>query len=444
MTLDMDSICKSVSVTQTRFCKTQDDEHDEEHSKAFKSPSSMVSYQMHNCSCVSFHDDDIQTMVRGVSPMSSCVSGSMNCCRWNALKTVVDARLSSLGSKEEEEEDDTDDVHVSAFDNCMTMGCDTNAIVTATSNENKNAPIIHVESVNNAPRETLQQYIEYGRFLGEGSSGSVYHALVGGEERAVKVMVCTDQDLKSVLTESELGCGLNHPNIARVFSYRVSEIVPGDEENIDKKVEYLVEIEQEMCDKGSLRELIKTQTFFVEREDMSKVDSIALVTLDIASALLYLKSCGISHNDISSNNILFVSDSLMPLGLRAKVIDFGMASPLLGNTAAVGTMAYMPPEALLAENQCDDNIEDRKDVYSLGVLIIEMWQGELVWDGLFDVQILYAMSIGRRVTIPDDMPLDLASIVHKCLSDDPKARPDISSLYHDICSIVSMEGHLSF
>ena len=440
--LDVNGTCKSSrTTTHTRLCiKTDDDDDDDaRHSRSLESPSSMKS----SCysSSISFHDDAIHsTVARGVSPMSSCVSGSVSdSCSWDALEFVVDTRLSSLVSKEKE---GINGAQESAFDNCTSMWCGRNDIsITANNINTHTIPIMHVESVNNSPRETdmlQQQCIHYGRFLGEGSHGSVYQALVGGEERAVKMVMCKEQDLKRVLTESELGCGLNHPNIARVFSYRVSEVCGDEDKHADHTAQYLVEIEQEMCGKGSLRQLIKNkQTFFVKGEEMSKVDSIALVTLDIVRALLYLESCGISHNDISSNNILFVSDSSRPLGLQAKVIDFGMASPLLGNTAATGTMAYMPPEAILEEHQCRDMENDKKDVYSVCVLMVEMWQNDLVWDGLLDVQILYAMSIGKRVPIPDDMPLDLSSIVHTCLSDDPKARPDVLSLYNNLCSIIN-------
>ena len=92
------------------------------------------------------------------------------------------------------------------------------------------------------------------------------------------------------------------------------------------------------------------------------------LSYDVALALAYLHSNGVVHRDLSSNNVLITA------GSRAKVTDFGMLKLLEQNmrmtplTKCLGTVAYMPPEALSDEPEYTDKL----DCFSLGVLMIQM------------------------------------------------------------------------
>ena len=94
------------------------------------------------------------------------------------------------------------------------------------------------------------------------------------------------------------------------------------------------------------------------------------LTHDITLALDYLHGNGIQHRDLSSNNILLTA------GSRAKLTDFGMSkmvdlNPRMSRnklTECPGTLAYMPPEALVKGPAYSDKI----DVFSTGVLVIQI------------------------------------------------------------------------
>ena len=90
---------------------------------------------------------------------------------------------------------------------------------------------------------------------------------------------------------------------------------------------------------------------------------------DVALALAYLHSNGITHRDLSSNNVLLIGE-----GSRAKVTDFGMSKLMDMNprmtplTQVPGTPAYMPPEALISP----PHYSNKLDCFSHGVLAIQI------------------------------------------------------------------------
>jgi hypothetical protein len=287
-----------------------------------------------------------------------------------------------------------------------------------------------------------------GAFLGEGSFGRVYEATVRGNRRAMKTMSVDFRTLQRAIEEAEVGCKMYHPNIARTFSYTVSEdcvdlggLLGGAAKrtgNIPElraqelsDMHFKVELEQELCDLGPLHRFITTDGFF-ERHNMPKEDCIALLSIDVARALMHLEERGVTHNDLSSKNVLLSSDSSSPLGIRAKVIDFGMSSSS-SKQGSFGTLSHMPPEFMLGKRLVS---RSKTDVYSLGVLMLEMWEGQHAWGRKRAVQIMYAVCNGHRLSIPVDMPDGLSDLVRSCLSEDPDDRPSARDLCASLMLLV--------
>ncbi len=150
---------------------------------------------------------------------------------------------------------------------------------------------------------------------------------------------------------------------------------------------------------------------------------------EVADALEYAHSEGVVHRDIKPENILFS-------GSHALVTDFGVSKALANATAetrvdgsphltslgiALGTPAYMAPEQAAA----DPNVDNRADIYSLGVVGYEMLAGRPPFSGMTPQQVLSA-----QVTINPDpvtnhrpnLPPALASAIMRCLEKHPSDR----------------------
>lgn len=180
-------------------------------------------------------------------------------------------------------------------------------------------------------------------------------------------------------------------------------------------------------------------TCFLEHADASLPLRVQVsIAYDVAQALAYLHSHEIIHRDLSSNNVLLISDS------RAKVTDFGM-SKLTGMTQMTtplqlthlpGTEVYMPPEAF----QEPPEYSNKLDCFSLGVLgiqimtrkfprpgprrtIVEVPKSELFPFGRAERLV---SEVDRRkehiATIPDQESA-LLHLSLDCLKDDCKDRP---------------------
>ena len=104
-------------------------------------------------------------------------------------------------------------------------------------------------------------------------------------------------------------------------------------------------------------------------------ETAALVD-QILDALAYLHSCGVIHRDLKPENII------VGAGLRAKIVDFGLAfaqrlaQRLTRNDEILGTAAYLAPEMLLGQE-----IDHRIDIYAMGVIVYELLSGRQPFAG---------------------------------------------------------------
>ncbi len=131
------------------------------------------------------------------------------------------------------------------------------------------------------------------------------------------------------------------------------------------------------------------------------------ITLQICEGLKKAHEKNIIHRDIKPANILITKDGIV------KILDFGLAkvrgqSQITKYESTIGTTAYMSPEQAKGED-----VDQRSDIWSLGVLFYEMISGNLPFKGEYDQAIIY--SILNRV--PDELnaPKKIKSFIVKSL-----------------------------
>lgn len=185
------------------------------------------------------------------------------------------------------------------------------------------------------------------KLLGSGLSGDVYAVTDGREKKALKLLkpvqmkISREEANKNFKSEFSILAELNHPGIARILDFGIDKT---------RNRNYFTS------------ELIEGCDFFRATENQ-RVEVIEELAVQVLRALNYLHSRDIYHFDIKPQNILVEEKNGK---LRAKIIDFGLASyrPENRDNKSVGTPAYMAPEVMSRKAR-----DGRADLYSFGVVI---------------------------------------------------------------------------
>jgi len=250
---------------------------------------------------------------------------------------------------------------------------------------------------------TVSHYLILDK-LGEGGMGVVYRARDTRLDRLVALkflpleVASTASGRQRFVNEARAASALNHPNVAVVYDVGDS----GDQSFIA----------MELVEGVSLKQRLRA-----ERLSIEDVQSLGL---QIAEGLQAAHSKGIVHRDIKPENLLLTSEG------HVKIMDFGIAktstdSGLTQTGTTLGTLAYMSPEQLLA-----DNVDHRSDLWSLGVVLYELLARELPFRRDRDAAILYEI-LNREPTPVEvhrpDTPPHLRSLIAQLLQKDPARRP---------------------
>ncbi|HEY7375009.1 MAG TPA: serine/threonine-protein kinase [Polyangia bacterium] len=248
------------------------------------------------------------------------------------------------------------------------------------------------------------------RKIGEGGMGAVYAAVqpVIGKRVAIKVLaphIAKNPELvRRFVDEARAVNKIGHPNIVDIFSFGW----------LPDKRHYFA---MEFLDGHSLADRMKRGPF--------QPDEARRLLRQICQALEAAHRQGIVHRDLKPDNIWVVQpqhgDSY------AKLLDFGIAK-LMGDVdegqrtqtgIVMGTPAYMSPE------QCRGvNVGKGTDIYALGMILYEMFAGQLPFKGSFAELITHhLMTVPEAPSRHRPMPRALEQLIMRCLEKDAAHRP---------------------
>ncbi len=254
------------------------------------------------------------------------------------------------------------------------------------------------------------------RLIGKGGMGVVYEAADEEIHRRAAIKVLHAQYSANAemaarfLNEARAVNIIQHPSLVSAFEF--GKLPDGSA--------YMV---MEYLDGETLRQRL-------QRQGSLGADAIRIAR-QIASALVAAHSKHIVHRDLKPANIMIVPDPDMVGGERVKVLDFGIAKladsgtsgqPSTRTGALLGSPGYMSPE------QCRNvsNVDERSDVYALGVILYEMLAGQPPFVAESDAEILalhlYASPPPLHEANPEFDPA-LSAFVQRMLAKQPEARP---------------------
>ncbi|HTQ79657.1 MAG TPA: protein kinase [Thermoanaerobaculia bacterium] len=270
---------------------------------------------------------------------------------------------------------------------------------------------------NIEPGALMARRFEILSILGAGGMGVVYKARDRELDDLVALKMLKRElwgdlaQLERLKSEIRLARKITHPNVLRTFDFGEIDGVPY--------------ISMEYVRGVTLRYLLD-QTHRLPYSAGLRLGKQLCAGLGAAHAV------GVMHRDIKPENLI-----LTPTG-NAKLMDFGIARPIErltpGQTQVgfiVGTPQYLSPEQLQGRE-----VDARADIYSCGIVLYEIFTGELPFSAPSAMEImlkhLQEPPVPPRVHWPE-IPERLERIILRCLEKEPAARyPTVDALHRDL------------
>lgn len=244
-------------------------------------------------------------------------------------------------------------------------------------------------SVKSLPFE-LQPFYKDSLYIGEGGFGRVFKAtrIDNGMVVAIKIPKSFDKrSEKTFISEVSNWSQLDHPNIVKLYNYKILPIPY---------------IETEFCE-GRIEKGIKT------------IQEAVSIVYDAAKGLQYAHNKNIIHGDVKISNILIKN------GVN-KISDWGLSKLKVGDSVTLSgaTPSYAAPEQISREF---GKADERTDIYQLGNVFYELLTGRLPFEG--EISEIYSSIIKTEPTHPFEInsnakPVD--EIIMKCLNKNKEER----------------------
>lgn len=255
-----------------------------------------------------------------------------------------------------------------------------------------------------------KRYEILGR-IGSGGMADVYKGKDHKLNRYVAIKVLksdyrNDQVfIQKFVSEAQAAAGLMHPNVVNV--YDVGQ---------DRGLFYMV---MELVEGITLKD-------YIERKGKLSAKETISISIQMVTGLQAAHNHHIIHRDIKPQNIIISKEG------KVKVTDFGIARATTAtktiSTSVMGSVHYTSPE------QARGGVVDEKsDIYSVGITMYEMITGHVPFDGDSTVSValkhLQEEMVSPAEEVPD-IPYSLECIIMKCTQKNPERR------YHDCASLI--------
>ncbi len=253
--------------------------------------------------------------------------------------------------------------------------------------------------------------------LGRGGMGVVYKAKDTKLKRTVALkflppeLTHVSEVKERFMREAQAAAALDHPNICTVHEFDEAE---------DKTFISMAYVEGQ-----SLKKKIESGPL--------EIDEALRIATQVAEGLQEAHKKGVVHRDIKSSNIMVTEKG------QAKIMDFGLARVAGGTLVTkegttMGTIAYMSPEQARGEE-----VNHRTDIWSLGVVLYEMFSYQLPFKGEKDQAVVYSILNEKPKPITNlrsEIPVAIEQVVGKALEKNPDSRyQHLEELLDDMRSI---------
>jgi len=273
---------------------------------------------------------------------------------------------------------------------------------------------------------TVQSSIEIMNHLGEGSFGAVFRAKYKPTSAIVAVKIipnANDSDTDKMMSEIDILSRCDSPFIVDYMGCFVTP--PGKKSEcsngfaIDPECLCII---MEYCDRGSILDFIENaggMAGYAEGEEV-----IRAVCASIVLGLEYLHGvANVCHRDIKAGNVLLTSQG------EVKLADFGVSAELTNTInkrkTVVGSPFWMAPEVIR-----ESHYDGRADVWSLGITVIEMAEGQPPHANLHPMRAIFIIPTMPSPTLadPDAWSPEMLDFIQCCCKKDPSQRYDSARL----------------
>ena len=230
--------------------------------------------------------------------------------------------------------------------------------------------------------------------VGSGGMSDVYKALDHKLNRYVAIKVLKDEFsedknfVSKFKVEAQSAAGLTHPNIVNV--YDVGE---------DNGIYFIV---MELVEGITLKK-------YIEKKGKLSIKESVSIAIQVAQGIEAAHNNHIIHRDIKPQNVIISREG------KVKVTDFGIARAASANTInsnAMGSVHYISPEQARG-----GYIDEKSDIYSLGISLYEMITGKVPFEG--DSTVTIALQhineelLSPKIEVPE-LPISVEKIIEKC------------------------------